>query len=423
MIRNILVGCAALSLMTGCGGESSNEDKIAKLIRQTERSMERCRRLMSEINSETDKETFIQFVDAVSKLDVKKSGQWDDEVKYVADSLQTEVDILKRAALKKIPEFLSTYKISYFSDHDRLLESKKTVALHMNRGEKLHLKLEAESPMQLRLYNADAKKLLKTVNVQKNYEESLPVRNTAIYLVELSTKTSQYVNFDVGYTVSSLDNLERKAIREETRPCSKTDFRAEAIKGIKMNNITEQPRKFTLRGQLKAAFSGSSRALVAFQVPAGTTDILYTMRIATSEQSRYSDGEFYNSTQSSYRKIKILGLPVYQSQHGSSLIGSILDDNRPVREEDAYCNMYVFRSSVAAKKFQDTNCSVANLQYDLDYSTQGTQSSNGCIPMKGARTIYLGFENERVRYANYLWVEAVAICPTTEYQQSVYSLE
>lgn len=85
--------------------------------------------------------------------------------------------------------------------------------------------------------------------------------------------------------------------------------------------------------------------------------------------------------------------------------------------------MYVFRSSVAAKKFQDTNCSVANLQYDLDYSTQGTQSSNGCIPMKGARTIYLGFENERVRYANYLWVEAVAICPTTEYQQSVYSLE
>lgn len=111
-----------------------------------------------------------------------------------------------------------------------------------------------------------------------------------------------------------------------------------------MHNVFEEPRKFTLRGQIKAAFSGSSRAIVALKVPRGTTD-----------------------------------------------------------------------------SFQD-GANVSKLNYNIDYSTMGTQSCNGRIPSMGLTTIYLGFENERMRYSNYLWVEAIASVPNTEYFKAQYNV-
>jgi hypothetical protein len=52
----------------------------------------------------------------------------------------------------------------------------------------------------------------------------------------------------------------------------------------------------------------------------------------------------------------------------------------------------------------------------------GTQSCNGRIPVNGASKLYLGFENVRMRYTNYLWVEAVAVIPTTEYYRTSYRI-
>ena len=101
----------------------------------------------------------------------------------------------------------------------------------------------------------------------------------------------------------------------------------------------------------------------------------------------------------------------------------LLDDNRPLRDEDAYCNMYVFRNKAQAKLFQDGTKTASLLGYDVDYSTLGTQSCNGRIPTKGAKTIYLAFENERVRYTNYLWVEVDAVIPTTQYYTTKYSIK
>lgn len=152
-------------------------------------------------------------------------------------------------------------------------------------------------------------------------------------------------------------------------------------------------------------------------------DILYSMRMATSEQDRSSDGEFHDNMTRTYKQIKFMGLPLYEKSTSNGLLNTLLDDNRPLRDEDAYCNMYVFRNQTEAKKFQDGKASAGDLKYDLDFSTVGTQSCNGRIPSNGASKIYLGFENVRVRYTNYLWVEAVAIIPTTEYYTTKYSID
>ena len=74
-------------------------------------------------------------------------------------------------------------------------------------------------------------------------------------------------------------------------------------------------------------------------------------------------------------------------------------------------------TSKVAKQFQDGTKAASVLNYDVDYSTLGTQSCNGRIPVKGLKTIYLAFENERVRFTNYLWVEVEAVVPQTEYLQ------
>ena len=212
-------------------------------------------------------------------------------------------------------------------------------------------------------------------------------------------------------------------IKTEQVGCSKGDFGAVPVPGVIMQNLFEEPRKFTLRGQFKSAFSGSSVAMVPVIIPAGATDVLYSMRMATSEQDRSSDGEFHDNMTRTYKTIKFMGLPLYEKSTSNGLLNTLLDDNRPIRDEDAYCNMYVFRSQNEAKKFQDGKALAVDLKYDLDYSTVGTQSCNGRIPTNGSNKIYLGFENVRVRYTNYLWVEAIAVIPTTEYYSIKYSID
>lgn len=84
--------------------------------------------------------------------------------------------------------------------------------------------------------------------------------------------------------------------------------------------------------------------------------------------------------------------------------------------------MYVFNSAAEAKKFQDGKLP-SNLKYDINYSTMGTQSCNGRIPTKGKSTIYLGFMNERVRFNNYVWLEASTLAPQTEYFNYKYTIK
>lgn len=137
------------------------------------------------------------------------------------------------------------------------------------------------------------------------------------------------------------------------------------------------------------------------------------------------EGSVLNSS-NDYEDVKLLNITanakLYRATRRSGIMEMILDDNRPIREEDAYCSLYVVRSQSEAKGYQDGTLSAAAMNYDVDNSSLGTQSCNGRIPVDGSKTIYLAFENDRMRYTNYLWVEVVAVTPTTEYYRDVYSI-
>ena len=338
--------------------------------------------------------------------------------------LKERVNALKADIVEKSEAEIADFKISPYVIEDALHEKTQAYPVYLLKGEKLRWKINAQKPMTVKLCNADARSVIKTYTGKTSIVDSLEIQNTAIYFFEVVPGTTQYIDLDINYKVKEFDRLRNATqIKAEQVDCSKGDFGAVAVPGVKMQNIFEDPRKFTLRGQLKSAFSGSSIAMVPVIIPAGTTDILYSMRIATSEQDRSSDGEFHDNMTRTYKKVKFMGLPLYEKSTSNGLLNTLLDDNRPLREEDAYCNMYVFRSQAEAKKFQDGKASAGDLKYDLDYSTVGTQSCNGRIPTNGASKLYLGFENVRVRYANYLWVEVVAVIPTTEYYTTKYSID
>lgn len=315
---------------------------------------------------------------------------------------------LKGVSLVEIPEQLFTERTYY--------------PVYLKKGEKFYIKIDASSSLTTKLYNSDTERLIKSYTKSK-ISDSLRISNTGIYLIEITPNGKQYASVSLSYRPENTSDISnRPAIYSKKVECNKGDIGAVGVPGITMRKCFDEPRKFTLRGQIKAAFSGNSKALVAVQVPAGATDILYTMRIATSESNRSEDGQFHDNLTRSYKRIKFLGLPLYEKSTSNGLLNTLLDDNRPIREEDAYCNMYVFRNQSQAKQFQDGTKSASNLNYDVDYSTIGTQSCNGRIATKGAKTIYLAFENERMRYTNYLWIEVEAVVPNKVYYRTKYKV-
>ena len=195
------------------------------------------------------------------------------------------------------------------------------------------------------------------------------------------------------------------------------------VQGIETTALFEEPRKATLRSVGKSFFGGSSRAVITLTVPKGCTDLLYSLRISTNEGDVSSDGEFDQKVTSSYKRVRFLGLPLYETSKGrSNLFRELLYGNAPAREEEAYCNVYVFTNQNEAKKFQDGK-DPADLKYNIDLSLMGTQSCNGRIPTKGLTKIYMGFDNERFRYSNYLWLEVLSVTPKTEYYRVKYSVD
>lgn len=433
--------------LVSCGGESRTKSEDVEVVDEvtvgdTVISLSEREMLLYE-------STAVKVADAEAALEAIEAGETTNAAKVFSDirKLQyhyndTSMNNATRehcealaeriAALKERAKMLSVNAGSnptgiktvsrVSSGKAQLISECERQPLYLEAGDMLFYTIESDESIAVNIYNADKQTRLKHY-ASTSVNDSLRIDYSAIYLVEVVSQGKAYVKSNISFRNGVGTSTYRSKVMTEQVACKKGDFGAMGVEAIKMSNIFEEPRKFTLRGQIKAAFSGAARAIVAIPVPAGATNILYSLRISTSEQPINSDGEFYENLGHSYRRIDVLSLPVYESTRRSGLIDMILNDNRPIREEDAYCNLYVFRNQSEAKSFQDGGVAISNLNYDVTYSTLGTQSCNGSIPTNGSKTIYLGFENERMRYANYLWVEAVGVVPTTEYYTTKYSIQ
>lgn len=414
----------------GCGGTTTKNEGVKLSEREAYRydkalqEVEQVELLCKQVTTSPSQEAIVALLMKAKAL----KFDYNDEGMNVAtmqhcDSLKSRImSCQERAVQVAEGVMLQSGEINLVKVQEQLFTERTYYPVYLKKGETLYCKIESSSALTAKLYNADTERLIKSYQKSK-ITDSLTITHTGIYLLEVTPQGKLYASVSLGFSPAELaDIYNRPAISSEQVECKKGDFGAVGVPGVVMRKCFDEPRKFTLRGQIKAAFSGNAKALVAVQVPAEATDILYSMRIATSESSRSEDGKFHDNLTRSYKRIKFLGLPLYEKTTSNGLLNTLLDDNRPVREEDAYCNMYVFRNQSQAKQFQDGTKAASLLNYDVDYSTVGTQSCNGRIPTQGVKTIYLAFENERMRYTNYLWVEVEAVVPNTVYYRTKYSV-
>lgn len=352
---------------------------------------------------------------AESRID---KGQLDDDERERLSALDARREALQR----RMNTLLTGKPMVIQRTRGALTDSMTTTAVYLEPGDCLYYRVETEHPSDVFIYNNDSKTILQQHRKITMLADSMPIRFAAIYVVVTDPRTRQYHSSEVAVRAGSTDRYRTpRRITQGSEDCRKTDFMARQVTGVTMEKAFDEPRKLTLRGQLKAVFSGNYRALVPIQVPEGVTDILYNLRISTNESIPEDEDDFYKGMTTSYKEVRVMGLPLYESRGGSGLLTTMLGMNLPVREEDAYINMYVFYDAKQARKFQN-DAAVNTLKYNLDYSTIGTQSCNGRIPTKGRKTVYLGFENERMRYNNYVWLSALLSRPHTDYIKPVFRL-
>ncbi|MBO7501854.1 MAG: hypothetical protein J6T32_01405 [Paludibacteraceae bacterium] len=425
-MKHTLFLVALSAFMVACGGKTT-EQKVAS----TKNFAEQCNQTIAACN---------QLENVVNNLSSDLSYERICEVQKMANDLAFDYDVamldsaqlaramevdnliaeVKIAISKQIEQSVKQGYWYMVNKPEELLTEKTEYPIYLERGEKLFVDITTEKAADIRLYNVNSHQQLRSHIGKTRVKDSIEISFSSIYVLEINPRIRQYASIEITYHPNSLERVASpKQVTSRQVEGEKGDFRVKSVKGIKMKNLFEEPRKFTLRGQLKAAFSGSYRAIVAVQVPQGATDILYSLRISTNEPDRRSDGMFHDNMETSYKRIKMLGLPIYESHSGRGIIATLLGENLPLREEDAYINMYVFYNAAQAKRFQD-GADPAQLHYSVDYSTMGTQSCNGRIPAKGYKTIYFGFLNERMRYNNYVWLEAVSAVPNTEYFRTEY---
>lgn len=426
-MKHTLFLLAVAAVLVSCGSGSRSQVTGKNFDEQCQLTISQCDRLG----------------EAVEQLEANPTVELLGEVQQMADELifdydPATLDSAQLVAALEVDQLIDELKVSVagyidqtvkqgywylVNQPEELLGETTEYPVYLERGEKLFVEIETEKPADVRIYNVNSHQLIRSYLGKARVKDSLAISFSSVYVVEINPRVRQYASVELTYHPNSIDRLNNpKEVSCKQVEGQKGDFRVQTVKGIQMKNLFEEPRKFTLRGQLKAAFSGSYRAIVAVPVPQGATDILYSLRISTNEPDRSDDGKFHDNMETSYKRIKMLGLPVYESHGGAGIISTLLGENIPPREEDAYINMYVFFSSDQAKKFQD-GTDPAKLQYSIDYSTMGTQSCNGRIPAKGHKTIYLGFLNERMRYNNYVWLEAVSAVPNTEYFRTEYTVK
>ena len=413
-------------MMAACGGSSNGNPMSAAQLAEHNETVAKVQQVetLLDVVPNMEADDILQLSHLADQLCYTYNAEGFDSASIAnCQALQQRIEQLKQTIHQTIKDNLHNIPVSVVNDDDCLVEKKTAYPVYLKRGEKLHVNIKTKRSATLKVYNYNSHSTLKTLTDKTVFNFDMEIENTAIYLVELNPGTSsQYASIHITYTTNHLNRLTPVTVNERTVEAKSGDFRAWSVKGIKMTPILDEPRKFTLRGQLKTMFSGSYRGLVAIEVPAGSTDILYRMRISTNEADRSSDGEFKDNMNASYRKIKSLGLPVYESTRSSGILKTILGEYTPLREEDAYINMFVFGSSSQAKKFQDDK-PTNQLSYDVNSSIMGMQSSNGRVPVKGRSVIYLGFENERMRYNNYVWIEVLASKPINEYFKTEYYID
>jgi hypothetical protein len=198
-----------------------------------------------------------------------------------------------------------------------------------------------------------------------------------------------------------------------------------SVEGKKMQyeKVFNEPRKFVVSKSM--SISGESKIYAPIELPKNTIEFIYTLRISGSTDKLSEDGRLYNQVDKSYKKIKVLGLPLWESEENSSSITrEILNSIFKPQIDNYTLNVFFFDSSKEIKKFVNYNGSdyASAFAYDINNSAISTESRVGLIKKPRSGFSYIGLQTNSTFSDTYAWLDAIALYETKYYYRLKKSL-
>lgn len=423
--RSLVLLALLFLILVGCG-ETSQRTEAPRMSELEQMKYDRMSSQLRTLSAEIAEAEAIGQEDALehafrelSRLSYDfNPEQMNESARAICQALKDSVDAYSASPDLILQGGDGGLKTTSSSTRERTLLSRRSMKLNASyrypfyflRGDTISLSLSSDGALRVALYDATRESSVRTWGAHEVVGEKIAISSDGIYVLLLQPQEENVRARDVKITCRGEDLMSRPRVVESMTSCRSGDFMAERSDSVRFTPILREPKKVALRGNLKALFSGKARAILSLSVPKGSEELLYSLRVSTNEDVDPSGGDFAHRLTGASNEIRLFGTKVYERKSFNSLfIDRLLSNTRPAREEDAACNMYVFSSSKEAKRFQDQSDGSGNYAYDVDQSQMGTQSCNGRLKAPAGKTLYVGFENERMSYDCYIWFEVVSL--------------
>lgn len=198
----------------------------------------------------------------------------------------------------------------------------------------------------------------------------------------------------------------------DSLPSHSGDQKAIKYEELIMTNVFPEPYKLVVSRQM--TLSGAPRITVPIELPKGTQEFIYQVRISGEERESSEDGQLYDKLNSKYKEYKLFGVKIFESTStGSSLTRELLNAIGAPKREKFSCNIYFFDAENDARNFVES--SPKGFKYDMKNSIKNSESRNGVIKYKNKGFVYLGLESTSTFNTTYAWVDVVAAKLETRY--------
>jgi hypothetical protein len=269
-------------------------------------------------------------------------------------------------------------------------------------------------------------RIVKTFKKTSDVEFTYDVYFDNPFSVKIYFPKESYYNLEVSRKSGSVDNYLSKAklIRDSVVVSKKTN-KSKIGTTMAFEKIFNQPKKFIVSSTF--SMSGESKVYAPIEIPKNTKEFIYTLRISGEDETQREDGRLFNDVNRISKKVKVLGIPLWESEEkSSSLSREILNSLFPPKKDEDYTlNVFFFDKQKEIKKFlQYPGKQYASaFKYDINNSAFSTQSRVGLVKKPYSGFSYIGLQSTSSFSDTYAWLDVVALYEKTFHYEIRYRIQ
>ena len=246
------------------------------------------------------------------------------------------------------------------------------------------------------------------------------------FSIKIYFPKESYYNLDVSRKSGSVENYlsNAKLIRDSVIVSKKTN-KSKIGTTMAFEKVFNQPKKYVVSSTF--SMSGESKVYVPIEIPKNTVEFIYTLRISGEDETQREDGRLFNDVTRSSKKVKVLGIPLWESEEKStSLSREILNSLFPPKKDEDYTlNVFFFDKEKEIKNFLQYSGKESGtaFKYDINNSAKSTQSRIGLVKKPYSGFSYIGLQSTSSFSDTYAWLDVVALYEKTFHYEIRYRIQ